>query len=108
MLVEIVDKKKVIVTFEGANDASRADRLIEYAKYLQATAHSQARQSDIDDWAEEVNSMRLSNINGFDELLNEEEFEITPLVKSLCGVIKLPQDFDYKIEYGNHILQKYK
>jgi hypothetical protein len=33
--------------------------------------------------------------------------EITPLVKSLSGVITLPEDFDYKKEYKNHILNKY-
>jgi hypothetical protein len=33
--------------------------------------------------------------------------EITPLVKSLSDVITLSEDFDYKKEYKNHILNKY-
>ena len=33
--------------------------------------------------------------------------EITPLVKSLSGVITLSQDSDYKKVYKKHILSKY-
>lgn len=36
------------------------------------------------------------------------DLEITPLVESLSGVIELPKDFDYKKEYANYILEKYK
>jgi hypothetical protein len=37
-----------------------------------------------------------------------EEGAITPLVESLSGVIDLPEDFDYKKEYGNFLTEKYK
>lgn len=33
--------------------------------------------------------------------------EVTPLVKSLSGVIKLPRDYDYKSEYKKHLKDKY-
>jgi hypothetical protein len=33
--------------------------------------------------------------------------EITPLVKSLSGVIRLPKNFDYKKEYGKYLEHKY-
>jgi len=33
--------------------------------------------------------------------------EISPLVKKLSGVMTLPQDFDPKKEYGDHLLNKY-
>jgi hypothetical protein len=33
--------------------------------------------------------------------------EVTPLVKSLSGVIDLPKDFDPKAEYKKHLLNKY-
>jgi hypothetical protein len=33
--------------------------------------------------------------------------EVTPLVKSLSGVIDLPKDFDNKTNYRKHILDKY-
>jgi hypothetical protein len=37
----------------------------------------------------------------------QEEEEITPLVKSLSGVIELPKDIDLKKSYKSHILKKY-
>ncbi len=45
-----------------------------------------------------------------DSITKEKEkgFVITPLVESLSGVIDLPADFDYKKEYGNYLLEKYK
>jgi hypothetical protein len=36
-----------------------------------------------------------------------EKQEVTPLVKSLSGVIDLPEDFDNKTMYRKHILNKY-
>ena len=39
---------------------------------------------------------------------NKKEEKITPLVKSLSGIIKLPKDYDHKRGYTNHLLQKYK
>ncbi|MET4083860.1 hypothetical protein ABIB40_003833 [Pedobacter sp. UYP30] len=38
----------------------------------------------------------------------ETETEITPLVKSLSGVIKLNQDFDFKDAYTDYLIEKYK
>lgn len=38
----------------------------------------------------------------------EEKTSITPLVESLSGVIDLPSDFDYKKEYRDHLVEKYK
>jgi hypothetical protein len=34
--------------------------------------------------------------------------EITPLVESLSGVVKLPKDFDFKKEYTDYLSEKYK
>lgn len=36
-----------------------------------------------------------------------EKQEVTPLVKSLSGVIDLPEDFDHKENYRKHIVNKY-
>jgi macrodomain Ter protein organizer (MatP/YcbG family) len=36
-----------------------------------------------------------------------EETEITPLVKRLSGVIKLPDNYDYKKDYAEFLNQKY-
>lgn len=38
----------------------------------------------------------------------EKKISITPLVESLSGVIDLPADFDYKKEYGDYLIEKYK
>jgi len=39
---------------------------------------------------------------------NEHEIQITPLVESLCGVIELPNDFDYNTSKAKYLLEKYK
>lgn len=38
----------------------------------------------------------------------KESSEITPLVKSLSGVIELPTDFDEKESYADYLIEKYK
>ena len=37
-----------------------------------------------------------------------EKQEITPVVKSLSGILNLPDDFDYKTERRNYLHKKYK
>jgi hypothetical protein len=37
-----------------------------------------------------------------------KEFEITPLVESLSGVVTLPNDYDYKDDYSKFLNEKYK
>ncbi len=39
---------------------------------------------------------------------SNDTHEVTPLVKSLSGVIELPKNFDAKKEYKKHLLNKYK
>lgn len=34
--------------------------------------------------------------------------KITPLVKSLSGIIDLPKDHDHKKDYSNYLTRKYK
>lgn len=36
------------------------------------------------------------------------DIEITPLVDSLSGVIELEKDFDFKAEYTDYLIDKYK
>jgi hypothetical protein len=38
----------------------------------------------------------------------KKETEITPLVKSLSGVISIDVDFDIKDEYAQYLMEKYK
>jgi len=48
----------------------------------------------------------------FDSLTNDSkvnnQIETTPLVESLCGVIDLPKNFDYKKSKAKYLLEKYK
>lgn len=37
-----------------------------------------------------------------------KELEITPLVKSLSGVIELPTNFNIRDEYTDYLIEKYK
>ncbi|MFO7826445.1 MAG: DUF6364 family protein [Cyclobacterium sp.] len=39
---------------------------------------------------------------------NDEDPEISPLVKSLSGIIELDGDFNYKEAYSDYLLNKYK
>lgn len=38
----------------------------------------------------------------------EEKDEITPLVKSLSGIIDLPKNYDHKKDYADHLSKKYR
>lgn len=38
---------------------------------------------------------------------SKDSHEVTPLVKSLSGVLDLPKDFDFKEEYKKHLANKY-
>ncbi|NND06629.1 MAG: hypothetical protein HKN87_09630 [Saprospiraceae bacterium] len=48
----------------------------------------------------------------FESLTSEElddfEIEVTPLVDSLCGVIELPNDFDYKNRRTEYLTEKHR
>lgn len=38
----------------------------------------------------------------------EDDFEISPFVKSMSTGVKIPADLDYKSEYLAHMTEKYK
>lgn len=42
------------------------------------------------------------------EEVDESEVEVTPLVESLCGVIELPVNFDYKELRTQYLSEKHK
>ena len=52
-------------------------------------------------------SQLIENYLNFVTTQDDESPEITPFVKSLSGVVTLPRDFDEKLEYKKHILEKY-
>ena len=56
MLVERVENNRITISFSSPTDVFGIQRLIEYAKYLEATSNSKAQQADVDRLADEVNS----------------------------------------------------
>ena len=56
MLIENADNNKITITVSSSVDKFGLQRIIDHLKYLEATATSKARQSDIDKLADEVNS----------------------------------------------------
>jgi len=56
MLVERISKNQIAISFSPKTDTLGIQRLIDYAKYLEATSQSQVNQSDIDNLADEINT----------------------------------------------------
>jgi hypothetical protein len=56
MLIENTENNKLTITISSSVDAFSRQRLIDYAKYLEATSKSKAKQSDIDQLADEINT----------------------------------------------------
>jgi hypothetical protein len=55
MIIENADNK-ITITVSSSVDKFGLQRLIDYLKYLEATANSKAKQSDVDKLADEVNA----------------------------------------------------
>ncbi len=56
MEIEWTKRNQITITVSSAVDSFRLQRLIDYVKYLEATAGSKAKQSDVDKLADEVNA----------------------------------------------------
>jgi hypothetical protein len=56
MLIERTDNNQIVITVSSGVDSFGLQRLIDYVKYLEATAHSKAKQTDADKLADEVNA----------------------------------------------------
>lgn len=56
MTIERTKDNRITITISSAIDSFGLQRLIDYVKYLESTAKSGAKQSEIDKLAEEVNS----------------------------------------------------
>ena len=39
---------------------------------------------------------------------NKDDFEISPFIKSIATGNKIPTDLDYKNEYSDYLIEKYK
>jgi hypothetical protein len=58
MLIERTSNDQIIITVSSSVDSFGLQRVIGYIKYLEATAKSKAKQSDIGKLADEVNASR--------------------------------------------------
>ena len=67
--------------------------IIEHAK-----AYAKAQNTSLSKLIESILS---------DLIREEEKIEISPLVKSLSGVIDLPADYDHKSDYAAYLTDKY-
>jgi len=56
MLIERTDNDKIQITVSSAIGSFGLQRLIDYIRYLEATAKSKAKQTDVDKLADEVNA----------------------------------------------------
>lgn len=56
MLLERKNDNKITITISKSIDSFGLQRLIDYVKYLEATAKTKAKQSEIDKLADEVNA----------------------------------------------------
>ena len=62
MLIERTNNNQIVITFSSSIDSFGLRRLVDYVKYLEATAKCKAKQADVDKLADEVNaSMRSKN-----------------------------------------------
>ena len=57
MTIERTCNNQIIITVSSSVDSFGLQRLIDYMKYLEATAKSKAKQTDVDKLADEVNAL---------------------------------------------------
>jgi len=56
MLIERGTNDQITITLSKSVDSFGLQRLIDYVRYLEASANSKAKQSDVDALADEVNA----------------------------------------------------
>jgi len=56
MLIERIANNQIVISFSAGTDIFGIQRLIDYAKYLEVTSKSEAKQTDIDKLADVVNA----------------------------------------------------
>ncbi len=61
MIIERDVQNQIILTLSPSIDSFGLQRIINYAKYLDATANSKAKQADVDKLADEVNATWWEN-----------------------------------------------
>ena len=78
----------------------KLDKLVVEGAKEYASSHKKSLSRLIESYLKSL----LSNENQH----NEDDFEITPFVKSLKSGVKIPTDYDDKKGYGDYLSEKYK
>ena len=73
--------------------------VIEQAKEY-ASSHKRSLSRIIESYLKSLVTQNKKN--------TEDDFEISPFVKSMSTGVKIPEDLDYKSEYLTHMTEKYK
>ncbi|MRX46824.1 DUF6364 family protein [Pedobacter puniceum] len=74
------------------------ENVIERAK-IYARSHNMSLSKMIESYLDSVTKEKFQE---------EKHITITPFIESLCGVIDLPEEFDYKKDYRDYLDKKYK
>ncbi len=61
MVIERIENNRITITLSPGVDVFGIQRLIDYARYLEATSRSKVKQADIDKLADEVNESWWAN-----------------------------------------------
>ncbi len=56
MVIERTNKNKLTITLPSSINSYGLQRLIDYAKYLEATSKSKAKRADVDKLADDINA----------------------------------------------------
>lgn len=56
MIIERISNNQVVIKISSAVDSFGLQRIIDYVKYLEATAKTKAKQVDVDKLADKVNA----------------------------------------------------
>lgn len=62
-------------------------------------------------YAQERNTSLSQMVEDYFDIIvkpSETDIELTPLVKKLSGVAKVPKNYDSKKEYSKYLVKKYK
>ena len=78
----------------------KLDKLVIDKAKEYATTHKRSLSRIIEAYLKSLTSQNKTNI--------EDDFEISPFVKSMSTGVKIPIDLDYKSEYLDHMTEKYK
>jgi len=93
----IIFARKTIIDMEAKLTLRLNENVIERAK-IYAKSHKISLSKMIESYLDSLTR----------EKDDEDKNSITPLVKSISGVINLSSDFDYKKEYTDYLIEKYK